>query len=92
MNSTGETVLEHNVSKGGYLESLPSEEDAVVKNWVELAVERSRDTGDPAVFWLNSERAHDAELIKKVDAHLSGLNTDGLELKILAPVKQLATP
>ena len=86
VNSTGETVLEHNVSKGDIWRACQVK-DAVVKNWVELAVERSRDTGDPAVFWLNSERAHDAELIKKVEAHLSGLNTDGLEVKILAPVE-----
>ena len=60
--------------------------DAVAKNWVELAVERSRDTGDSSLL-VEFERAHDAELIKKVEAHLSGLNIDGLEVKILAPVE-----
>jgi isocitrate dehydrogenase len=86
VNASGETILEHTVSKGDIWRACQVK-DAVVKNWVELAVERSRDTGDPAIFWLNSERAHDAELIKKVEQYLSGLNTDGLEVKILAPVE-----
>jgi isocitrate dehydrogenase len=86
VNASGETILEHSVSKGDIWRACQVK-DAVVKNWVELAVERSRDTGDPAIFWLNSERAHDAELIKKVEQYLSGLNTDGLEVKILAPVE-----
>jgi len=86
VNTSGETILEHSVSKGDIWRACQVK-DAVVKNWVELAVERSRDTGAPAIFWLNSERAHDAELIKKVEQYLSGLNTDGLEVKILAPVE-----
>jgi isocitrate dehydrogenase len=86
VNASGETILEHSVSKGDIWRACQVK-DAVVKNWVELAVERSRDTGDPAIFWLNSERAHDAELIEKVEQYLSGLNTDGLEVKILAPVE-----
>lgn len=86
VNTSGETILEHSVSKGDIWRACQVK-DAVVKNWVELAVERSRDTGAPAIFWLNSERAHDAELIKKVEQYLSGLNTDGLEVKILEPVE-----
>lgn len=86
VNTSGETILEHSVSKGDIWRACQVK-DAVVKDWVELAVERSRDTGAPAIFWLNSERAHDAELIKKVEQYLSGLNTDGLEVKILAPVE-----
>ena len=86
MNTSGDTILEHSVSKGDIWRACQVK-DAVVKNWVELAVERSRDTGAPAIFWLNSERAHDAELIKKVEQYLSGLNTDGLEVKILAPIE-----
>ena len=86
VNTSGETILEHSVSKGDIWRACQVK-DAVVKNWVELAVERSRDTGAPAIFWLNSERAHDAELIKKVEQYLSCLNTDGLEVKILAPVE-----
>jgi isocitrate dehydrogenase len=86
LNKAGETLLEHNVFEGDIWRACQVK-DAVVKNWVELAVERSRDTGDPAIFWLNIERAHDAELIEKVEQHLSSLNTDGLEVKILAPVE-----
>ena len=85
VNASGKTLLEHSVSKGDIWRACQVK-DAVVKNWVELAVERSRDTGDPAIFWLNSERAHDAELIKKVEHYLLDLDTDGLEVKILAPV------
>lgn len=86
LNQAGEALLEHSVSKGDIWRACQVK-DAVVKNWVELAIERSRDTEDPAIFWLNKERAHDAELIEKVEQHLSSLNTDGLEVKILAPVE-----
>jgi isocitrate dehydrogenase len=54
---------------------------------VKLAVERARATGNPAVFWLDENRAHDAELIKKVNKYLPDHNTEGLEIKILSPEK-----
>lgn len=86
LNEAGELILEHAVAQGDIWRACQVK-DAVVNNWIELAVERSRDTEDPAIFWLNSERAHDAELIKKVEQRLSGLDTDNLEVKILAPVE-----
>ena len=82
----GVVLLEHEVQKGDIWRACQAK-DAVIENWVNLAVERSRDTGQPAVFWLNKERAHDAELIGKVERHLSEMDTDGLEIHILAPVE-----
>ena len=61
--------------------------DAPIQDWVKLAVTRARATGDPAVFWLDVNRAHDAQLIAKVEAYLPMHNTDGLELRILAPTE-----
>ncbi|MCG6271556.1 NADP-dependent isocitrate dehydrogenase [Vibrio vulnificus] len=60
--------------------------DAPIQDWVKLAVTRARASGAPAVFWLDENRAHDAELIKKVNAYLPNYDTAGLEIKILAPV------
>jgi isocitrate dehydrogenase len=82
----GELLLEHKVQKGDIWRACQVK-DAVVQNWVNLAVERSRDTGQPAVFWLNEDRAHDAQLIAKVERYLSELDTDGLEIHILSPVE-----
>jgi isocitrate dehydrogenase len=59
--------------------------DAPIQDWVKLAVTRARATGDPAVFWLDANRAHDAQLIAKVKAYLPQHNTEGLDLRILAP-------
>lgn len=82
----GSVLLEHQVEKGDIWRACQVK-DAVVRNWVNLAVERSRETGQPAVFWLNKARAHDAQLIKKVEQYLSEMDTAGLELPILAPVE-----
>jgi isocitrate dehydrogenase len=60
--------------------------DAPVQDWVKLAVTRARATKTPAVFWLNEQRAHDAELIKKVNEYLPDHTTDGLDIRILSPV------
>ena len=59
--------------------------DDPIRNWVQLAISRARATGTPAVFWLNENRAHDAELIKKVNSYLPDHNTEDLELHIMAP-------
>jgi isocitrate dehydrogenase len=61
--------------------------DAAIRDWVKLAVTRARATGAPAVFWLNKDRAHDANLIAKVEAYLKLHDTEGLDLRILAPVE-----
>ena len=61
--------------------------DAPIQDWVKLAVNRARATGDPAVFWLDANRAHDAELIAKVNTYLPNHNTDGLEIHVMAPAE-----
>ena len=61
--------------------------DAPIRDWVKLAVNRARATGDPAVFWLDANRAHDAQLIAKVEAYLPEHDTQGLDLRIMAPAE-----
>ncbi|MCG9761546.1 NADP-dependent isocitrate dehydrogenase [Pseudoalteromonas sp. S4498] len=81
----GNTLLEHTVEEGD-IWRMCQVKDAPIKDWVKLAVNRARATNTPAVFWLNEARAHDAELIKKVNAYLPEHDTDGLEILIKAPV------
>jgi isocitrate dehydrogenase len=64
--------------------------DAPIRDWVKLAVTRARATGDPAVFWLDETRAHDARLIEKVEAYLPEHDTDGLQLEIMKPTDAIA--
>ncbi|PIQ27028.1 isocitrate dehydrogenase (NADP(+)) [bacterium (Candidatus Blackallbacteria) CG17_big_fil_post_rev_8_21_14_2_50_48_46] len=80
-----EKVFEHAVAKGDIWRMCQTK-DVAIKDWVKLAVNRSRATGCPAIFWLDQQRAHDAELIKKVEAYLPEYDTSGLEIKILDPV------
>jgi isocitrate dehydrogenase len=88
-NSAGETLIEHEVSTGDIWRACQTK-DVPIRDWVKLAVTRARATGAPAVFWLDENRAHDAELIKKVNAYLPEHDTKGLEIKILAPVDAIA--
>jgi len=85
VNSKGETLLSHQVEKGD-IWRMCQVKDAPVQDWVKLAVNRARATGVPAVFWLNPERAHDSELIRKVEAYLPEHDTEGLDIKIMSPV------
>ena len=85
VNSAGETLLEHDVRAGDIWRACQTK-DLPIRNWVELAVTRARATGDPAVFWLDETRAHDANLIAKVHEYLGDHDTDGLDIQILAPV------
>ncbi|MEO1021621.1 MAG: NADP-dependent isocitrate dehydrogenase [Bacteroidota bacterium] len=78
-------LLEHPVETGDIWRACQVK-DAPVRNWVTLAVSRAKDTGAPAVFWLDETRAHDAELIKKVQVYLEEQDTDGLDIRILNPV------
>jgi isocitrate dehydrogenase len=64
--------------------------DVAIRDWVKLAVTRARATGAPAVFWLDESRAHDANLIAKVQSYLSEHDTDGLDIEIMAPVDAIA--
>jgi isocitrate dehydrogenase len=81
VDGEGNTLLEHDVEPGDIWRMCQTK-DAPIRNWVELAVERARATGAPAVFWLDETRAHDAELLKKVRATLAELDTDGLQIEI----------
>ena len=83
VDADGQTIHEHNVEEGD-IWRLSRVKDAPIKDWVKLAVKRARVTGWPAVFWLDEERAHGRELIKKVKAYLKEHDTDGLELLILS--------
>ncbi len=85
VNDAGNTLLEHNVEKLDIFRMCQTK-DAPIKDWIKLAVNRARATGAPAVFWLDKDRAHNAELIKKVEEYLPEHDTEGLELPILAPV------
>lgn len=88
VNKAGETVLEHPVEEGDIWRMCQTK-DAAIKDWVGLAVRRARETGSPAVFWLDENREHDAELIKKVNAYLPEFDTEGLEIHIMPPVKAM---
>jgi isocitrate dehydrogenase len=86
VDASGGVLMEHNVGDGD-IWRMCQVKDAPVQDWVKLAVGRARATGTPAVFWLDSERAHDAQLINKVNAYLLEHDTDGLEFHILSPIK-----
>ncbi|MBF30192.1 MAG: isocitrate dehydrogenase (NADP(+)) [Aequorivita sp.] len=86
LDASGKVIIEHTVEKGD-IWRMCQVKDLPVQDWVKLAVERARATGNPAVFWLDENRAHDAELIKKVNKYLPEHNTEGLEIKILSPEK-----
>jgi isocitrate dehydrogenase len=85
VTSAGEILLNQEVEEGD-LFRMCQVKDAPIKDWVGLAVKRARATGDPAVFWLDKDRAHDAQLIQKVQTYLQDFDTAGLELLIKAPV------
>jgi isocitrate dehydrogenase len=84
VDATGETLLEHRVEEGDIWRACQTK-DAPVRDWVSLAVRRARATGAPAVFWLDRARAHDAELIRKVETYLKDEDTEGLDIRILSP-------
>ncbi|MHC4938013.1 MAG: NADP-dependent isocitrate dehydrogenase [Planctomycetota bacterium] len=88
VDADGNVLLSHEVGAGDIWRACQTK-DAPIKDWVRLAVARARATGSPAVFWLDAERAHDAQLITKVYAYLEHHDTDGLEIHILAPVKAM---
>ena len=84
--ASGEALIEQ-PGKAGDIFRMCQVKDAPIQDWVKLGVKRARVTGNPAVFWLDENRAHDAELIKKVKAYLPNHDTDGLTIEILAPVE-----
>jgi isocitrate dehydrogenase len=84
--ANGETLLEHTVEQGDIWRACQVK-DLPIQDWVKLGVNRAKETGFPAVFWLNKDRAHDAELIKKVNLYLKDHDTSGLEIHIMSPVE-----
>ena len=86
IDSNGNTLIEHHVEEGDIWRMCQTK-DAPIQDWVKLAVTRARASETPAVFWLDKNRAHDAELIKKVNAYLKDHDTTGLDLRILSPIE-----
>ncbi|MBX2809776.1 MAG: NADP-dependent isocitrate dehydrogenase [Cellvibrionaceae bacterium] len=86
IDADGNTLLQHTVAKGD-IWRMCQVKDAPIQDWVKLAVNRARATGSPAVFWLDKQRAHDAQLIRKVETYLQDHDTAGLDVQILAPVE-----
>ncbi|WP_274555392.1 NADP-dependent isocitrate dehydrogenase [Streptomyces spiramyceticus] len=89
LDGAGNAVLEHAVSAGDIWRMCQAK-DLPIQDWVKLAVTRARATGNPAVFWLDEGRAHDASLITKVKTYLAQHDTDGLQIEIMAPEKAIA--
>jgi len=86
VDANGNIFFEQNVEQGDIFRMCQAK-DEPIKDWVKLAVTRARLSGMPAVFWLDSNRAHDRELIKKVELYLKDHDTNGLDIRILSPVE-----
>lgn len=85
IDEAGKVLMEQQVNEGDIFRMCQTK-DAPIQDWVKLAVSRARATGSPAVFWLDKNRAHDANIIKKVNNYLPNHDTKGLEIHILSPV------
>ena len=85
-NNKGEILLSHNVESGD-IWRMCQVKDGPIQDWVKLAVNRTRLSNTPSIFWLDDQRPHDIELIKKVKLYLNDHNTSGLDIKILSPYK-----
>ncbi len=88
VDGCGAVLMEQTVAEGDIFR-MCQVKDAPIQDWVKLAVTRARAANTPAVFWLDEKRAHDAELIKKVNVYLNDHDTDGLELHIMAPTEAI---
>ncbi len=85
VDESGEVLIQHTVEEGDIWRGCQTK-DIPIQDWVKLAVRRARATGAPAVFWLNKDRGHDAQMIEKVNKYLKNHDTSGLDIKIMAPV------
>ena len=85
-DANGTVIMEQKVEKDDIFR-MCQVKDAPIQDWVKLAVNRARATGDPAVFWLDDQRAHDRELIIKVKSYLNNYDTSGLDIRIMNPVE-----
>ncbi|MFT5217516.1 MAG: isocitrate dehydrogenase [Glaciecola sp.] len=86
IDKNNNVLIEHTVEAGD-IWRMCQVKDAPIQDWIKLAVSRARATNDPTVFWLDEDRAHDAEIIKKVEMYLPNYNTSGLDIQILSPIK-----
>ncbi len=86
VDASGKILIEHEVEEGD-IWRMCQVKDAPIQDWVKLAVTRARASKTPAVFWLDEARAHDAELIRKVEKYLTDHDTEGLEIRIMSPVE-----
>jgi isocitrate dehydrogenase len=86
VDESGRVLIEHEVETGDIWRACQVK-DAAVRDWVKLAVTRARATGAPAVFWLDADRPHDAQLIRKVETYLQDHDTEGLDVRILSPAE-----
>jgi isocitrate dehydrogenase len=85
VDEAGTTLLEQTVESGDIFRMCQAK-DVAIRDWVKLAVTRARATGSPAIFWLDENRGHDAEIIKKVNQYLAEHDTSGLDIRIMKPV------
>ena len=85
VDESGNTLIEHDVEQGDIWRACQTK-DVPIRDWVKLAVSRARATGSPTIFWLDSSRAHDAQVIGKVERYLTEHDTAGLDIRIMAPV------
>ena len=88
VDANGNTLMEHQLEEGDIYRGCQAK-DIPIQDWVKLAVNRARATGNPAVFWLDKNRAHDAQLITKVEKYLKDHDTEGLEIHIMSPVEAM---
>ena len=86
VDANGQVLIEHSVESGDIWRACQVK-DAAIQDWVKLAVSRARASNTPAIFWLNQDRAHDAQLISKVEKYLKDYDTTGLDISILAPIE-----
>ena len=84
-DAAGNILMQHKVEQGDIWRMCQTK-DLPIQDWVKLAVNRARATGQPAIFWLDKNRAHDANLITKVKTYLKDHDTDGLDIQIMSPV------
>ncbi len=87
-NASGDALFEHTVNAGDIWRMCQTK-DLPIRDWVKLAVHRARQTGNPTIFWLDEDRAHDSQLIAKVNDYLQDHETNGLDIRILSPVEAM---
>lgn len=86
IDGSGNVLMEQTVCSGDIFRMCQTK-DVAIRDWVKLGVNRAKATGNPAIFWLDPQRGHDTELIKKVDTYLKDHDTSGLEIKVMSPVE-----